>query len=47
MAEEHGDQNEVLSLSNSPYTGKKPLTAFWAKRAKLGLFALYPECQKD
>lgn len=47
MAEECGDQNKVLSLSNSPYTGKKHLTAFCAKRTKLGFFALYQECQKD
>lgn len=38
MAEEHGDQNKVLFLSNSPYTGKKHLTVFCAKKTKLGLF---------
>lgn len=41
MAEEHGDQNKVLFLSNSPYTGKKHLTAFCAKKTKLGLFLVY------
>lgn len=47
MAEEHGEQNKVLSLSNSPYTGKKHLTVFVQRELNWDFFALYQECQKD